>query len=42
MSYAVLFGTNNADINGLSASAAANREIGSKVVLATRILYALL
>lgn len=39
---AVLFGTNNVNAAGLPAQAVANRVVGSKVVLASRILYALL
>ena len=35
----LLFGTNNTDITGLSAEGIRRREIGSKLVLASRIMY---
>jgi len=40
--YLVIFGTNNADSTGISVQGAQNRMVGSKVVLVSRILYALL
>lgn len=36
----LLYGTNNTQTDGLSAEAIRKREIGSKLVLASRIFYA--
>jgi len=38
----LLFGTNNITTNGLTAQDIQEREIGSKLVLASRIFYAIL